>query len=470
MLTMTEPGMNSETLVAPIPCPDAWPLVRLRHIARKIGSGATPTGGQAAYLPIRSRFALVRSQNVFDRRFSEAGLAFISDTQAEGLRNALLEEGDLLLNITGDGVTFGRACAVPCEVLPACVNQHVSIIRVDRDRADPGYLLSYLTHPTVKEYVEAFNAGGSRRAITKAHIESFVVPLPPLETQRSIASLLTAFDDRIALLRETNATLEAIAQALFKSWFVDFDPVRAKQQGLAPAGMDEATAALFPGSFEDSVLGNVPLGWQVNCVEEIADRVGMGPFGSNIKIETFVEIGIPIISGPHLHEALLEDLQFKFITVEHADRLKNSCVGPGDIVFTHAGTIGQVSLVPADARYGRYILSQRQFYLRCDSKKMAPSWMTYFFRSPKGQHLLLANASQVGVPSIARPVSYLRSIQFVLPPLALVNRFAEVVDHLHRHVVVDRSRIQTLATLRDTLLPRLISGQLRLPEAEALAA
>ena len=209
--------MSFDLSSCPVPYPVTWDLVRLNQITKKIGSGATPTGGQAAYQADRSNFALVRSQNVFDRNFSESGLAFISDEQALGLRNVVLEKDDLLLNITGDGVTFGRTCMVPASVLPACVNQHVSIVRLNKEVADPGYVLSYLTHPTVKEYVEAFNAGGSRRAITKAHIESFVVPLPPLDVQKSISKTLSTLDDRITLLRETNATLEAIAQALFKS-------------------------------------------------------------------------------------------------------------------------------------------------------------------------------------------------------------------------------------------------------------
>src|ERR1700686_1579901 len=103
---------------APIPHPDGWPVVRLGDITLKIGSGATPTGGEDSYLPKRSKFALVRSQNVFDRHFDKAGLAFISDEQAERLKGVVLQKGDLLLNITGDGITFSRSCAVPKEVLP----------------------------------------------------------------------------------------------------------------------------------------------------------------------------------------------------------------------------------------------------------------------------------------------------------------------------------------------------------------
>jgi type I restriction enzyme S subunit len=111
---------------APIEHDLDWPVVSLAEIVTKIGSGATPKGGADAYLPTRSRFALVRSQNVFDRRFDHAGLAFITDEQAEGLRGVVLKPGDILLNITGDGITFGRACMVPTDVLPACVNQHVN--------------------------------------------------------------------------------------------------------------------------------------------------------------------------------------------------------------------------------------------------------------------------------------------------------------------------------------------------------
>src|ERR1700680_4440621 len=115
----------------PVTHPLEWPVVRLGSISLKIGSGATPLGGEATYLPQRFQFALVRSQNVFDRHFDRSGLAFISDEQAERLKGVILQPNDLLLNITGDGITFSRCCLVPRDILPACVNQHVSIIRVD---------------------------------------------------------------------------------------------------------------------------------------------------------------------------------------------------------------------------------------------------------------------------------------------------------------------------------------------------
>jgi type I restriction enzyme S subunit len=274
--------------------------------------------------------------------------------------------------------------------------------------------------------------------------------------------MVGAIDDRITLLRETNTTLEAIAQALFKSWFVDFDPVHDKMQGLAPEGMDEATAALFPDSFEESELGAVPRGWQVLAVEDFAVRVGMGPFGSNIKVETFVDSGIPVISGQHLKQLLVEDNTFNYITPEHAQRLSKSSVQAGDVIFTHAGSIGQVSLLHKDAAFPSYVLSQRQFFLRCNEKLVNPEWVALYFRSPAGQHKLLANTSQVGVPSIARPVSYLRSIRLVTPPPNIGQRFASIAGSINDRVMANRKQLDALISLRNTLLPRLISGQLSL--------
>ena len=163
--------------------PSGWSVAKLVDLTTKIGSGATPRGGAATYLAQRSSYALVRSQCVHDRFFDLEALSFLSDLQAANLRNVELQAGDVLINITGDGVTFGRSCQVPSDALPAVVNQHVSIIRPNPEVLNSGYLSSYLVHPEVKNYVEGFNAGGSRRAITKGHIEQFEIPLPPISEQ-----------------------------------------------------------------------------------------------------------------------------------------------------------------------------------------------------------------------------------------------------------------------------------------------
>jgi len=228
------------------------------------------------------------------------------------------------------------------------------------------------------DYLKTHASGTTFGELSGSTLKGLKFLIPPLPEQRAIAHILGTLDDKIELNRRMNQTLEAIAQALFKSWFVDFEPFR--DQGM-----------------QGSPLGEIPVGWIVVSIKDIAKRVGMGPFGSSIKVETFVPEGIPIISGQHLNQTLLEDNHYNFITPQHAEELKNSNVFRGDIIFTHAGNIGQVAYIPETSQYERYVISQRQFYLRCDLTKISPLFVIYFFKTPQGQHALLANTSSTGV-------------------------------------------------------------------------
>lgn len=191
--------------------------------------------------------------------------------------------------------------------------------------------------------------------------------------------------------------------------------------------------------------------WPYKRVEDIALKVGMGPFGSSIKVETFSDAGIPIISGQHLREAELTDSEFNFITEEHADSLKNANVQRGDVIFTHAGNIGQVAFIPTHSKYQRYIISQRQFYLRCDTSLILPEFIAYYFKSPEGQHKLLANANQVGVPSIARPSSYLRTIEIPVPSIEEQQIIVRNIKALDAKIRVNRHINQTLEAMAQAI-------------------
>jgi type I restriction enzyme S subunit len=192
--------------------------------------------------------------------------------------------------------------------------------------------------------------------------------------------------------------------------------------------------------------------WESKTISEIAEKIAMGPFGSNIKVSTFVDEGVPIISGQHLHGTRLDESSgFKFITQEHSERLKNSNVFPGDIIFTHAGTIGQVALIPEKASYDRYVISQRQFYLRVDRSRVDPSFITRWFHSPTGRHRLLMHASQVGVPSISRPASNLKEIKIPLPTLKEQKAISGVLDILDDKIELSRHTAETLEEMARTL-------------------
>jgi type I restriction enzyme S subunit len=149
--------------------------------------------------------------------------------------------------------------------------------------------------------------------------------------------------------------------------------------------------------------------WPVVRIDEIRapikHSVAMGPFGSRIKTDNFVPSGVPVIRGGNLNAERFRDEDFVFLTEEKADELRSANASPGDLVFTHRGTIGQVGIIPNSARYPRYVVSQSQMKLTCDAKKVNPLFVFYYFRSPLGQHELLMNTSTSGVPAIGRPLT-----------------------------------------------------------------
>ncbi|MGF6989804.1 restriction endonuclease S subunit [Lachnospiraceae bacterium PM6-15] len=200
--------------------------------------------------------------------------------------------------------------------------------------------------------------------------------------------------------------------------------------------------------------------WSEMNIGDIADKVAMGPFGSNIKVSTFVEYGVPIISGNHLRGYFLEEPSYNYITKEHADKLKSSIVYPKDIVFTHAGNIGQVAMIPDGCEFSYYVLSQRQFYLRCNTELAVPEYVLLFFHTKKGQHELLSYANQTGVPSIAQPATNLKKIRLPIPPLNEQKDWLSVVSPIITMYQNNYQETKRLAALRDTLLPKLMSGEI----------
>lgn len=189
-------------------------VVKLADICQKIGSGATPRGGKEAYRA--EGIALVRSQNVLDFSFSSDGLAYINDEQADKLRNVELQSGDVLLNITGDSVA--RACLMDDAYLPGRVNQHVAIIRVDESKAVNSYLLYYLQWRK-SHLLQLASAGATRNALTKGMIEQLEIDLPSLDEQRKVVGILGSIQNKIKLNHEINDNLEQQAAALFSSLY-----------------------------------------------------------------------------------------------------------------------------------------------------------------------------------------------------------------------------------------------------------
>jgi len=311
------------------------------------------------------------------------------------------------------------------------VSTGFAVIDTEARVLDANFLYYLLTQSTLVEALHAIaeQSTSAYPSIKPSDIEDLEIEIPDLGTQKKIADILDSLDKKIAQNTEVNQNLLQQVIALYEHLVQNGD-------------------------------------WPVATIQDVAEKVAMGPFGSNIKVSTFVPEGVPIISGNHLRGYFLEEPEFNYITEEHAERLKNSIVYPHDLIFTHAGNIGQVAMIPDECKFDRYVLSQRQFYLRCDESKVVPEFLLMFFHSASGQHELLSYANQTGVPSIAQPASNLKKIPFNCPPMKEQLIWKERVKPLLGRYLNNRLENERLSSLRDTLLPRLMSGELDVSELE----
>jgi type I restriction enzyme S subunit len=310
------------------------------------------------------------------------------------------------------------------------------------------YLYYWLTSPATQQRLDQVSIGSTQKALTIVALKSLEIALPELPVQLATVDILDSLSERITLLRETNATLEAIAQALFKSWFVDFDPVRAKQEGRIPEGMDEETAGLFPDSFEESELGMIPKGWGVLPLDEIANYL------NGLALQKFPPTGIddlPVIKIAQLRkgDSTGGDLASRSIKPEYVVR-------DGDILFSWSGTL-MVSIWCG----GEGALNQHLFKV---SSEIFPKWFYYHWTL---QHLsnfqAIAESKATTMGHIQR--SHLSAAKVVIPDAEVFSKAGRLLEALLAKRIENQVQAKALASLRDALLPRLISGQLRLGDS-----
>lgn len=323
------------------------------------------------------------------------------------------------------------------------VNNHAHIV-IGNHRAST----RYLEYAVLGTDISAYLTGAVMPKLTQGNLNRIEVPCPSIETQNSIVAVLGSLDDRITLLRETNTTLEAIAQALFKSWFVDFDPVRAKSEGKLPEGMDEATAALFPNAFEETELGIVPRGWQISSVYSIATVTYGAPFASKLFKATLP--GMPLVRIRDLKD----ERPGVFTEEKHP---KGYLIQPGDIV------------VGMDGEFRSYVWGGDEAWLNQRVCVFTPvgEACSAFVRLSIVPLLAAVEASETATTVIHLGKNDIDRFKITMPSSEVLKRFGTVTNPIYNRFVKNKQQIQTLANLRDTLLPRLISGQLRIADAEA---
>ena len=427
--------------------PDGWAFVPLESCAvpGSISYGVVQPGS-----PVTDGVPIIRVNNFTGARLDLSDVMHVAPEVEAKHRRTRLSGGEVLLTLVG---SVGQVAEVPMACAGFNVARAVGVIK-PTNGIDAKWIAICLRSPLSQQLLSTRANTTVQTTINLKDVRALPIPIPPLAERLQIAEFISALDDRIALLRETNATLEAIAQALFKSWFVDFDPVRAKQQGLAPAGMDEATAALFPDSFEESALGLVPRGWRVGALGEVARTV---------KVQ---------LQPSELHSAI------NYVGLEHMPRKSLSLISwdtaeglesakaefsEGDILFGKLRPyFHKVVVAQFDGVCSTDILvcqSQRRDYYGFTVMQLSSTALIdYADRLSNG-----AKMPRIGWRDIAAYPS-------AIPPAPVAAEYTRVIEPMLQRMKANVFQAQTLATLRDTLLPRLISGQLRLPVAEALAA
>ena len=374
------------------------------------------------------------------------------------LRNHLLRNGDLV--ITRTGAYLGKAAVFTEFRLPVLAGAFSIYFRVKREIADPVFVRYFFNSSTGQEAIQSVATGSAQPNLNIPGLHSLRIPLPPLAEQRAIARVLGALDDKIELNRRLNRSLEELAQAVFRSWFVDFDPVTAKSSGRPPVGLDPATAELFPNQFQDSELGLIPKGWGVASVGEVIEGLYDGPHATPPDSNDGpVFLGIKNLTGTSI------DLtEIRHISESDWPRWTRR-VEPteGDIVFTYEATIGFFALIPPGLRC---CLGRRLALVR--PSRTLPHVRDFLFHTFISDPFQILIESRVVRGSTVDRTSLLEfpNFRFVWPGDAIRAAFARTVAPLWNQIHTIQVESHSLAAARDALLPPLLSGELRVPDAE----
>jgi len=433
-----------------------WEDLTLGDLGR-IVTGKTPLtavegnfGGQIPF---------VTPSDMDGRRTISTTARNLTEVGAASVKGSKIPTGSVMVSCIGSdmgkAVIAGRDCVT---------NQQINSIVVD-DRFSSDFV--YYNLSTRKDEIRHQAAGGSAQPIlNKGDFSRLEITLPPLAEQKAIAAVLGALDDKIELNRRMNATLEAMARALFQSWFVDFDPVRAKLDARPPAGLAPATAALFPANFQDSPIGPVPKGWKVERFDAhiTADR-GLSYKGEGLREDG---TGLPM----HNLNSVYEGGGYKHEGLKHyaGEYREKHLLEPGDMIVTNTEQgfdhllIGHAAIVPRcygpNGIYSHHIYRVRHK----PSSPFSPHYLVELFNNRRWHYWISGFSNGTTINML--PMDALEMPMLVVPPGELVKKFSAIAEAAHLQVEDNKQQSRTLATLRDTLLPKLLSGELSAAKAE----
>ena len=412
--------------------------------------GKTPPLSNAGYELIETT-SIVGNNKFPD--FKKVSKFVDSETYKTWFRKGHPNKGDILISTVG--LNIGNVSIF--NTSRGCIAQNLVGLRTYSTKLDSEFLYYFLTQDVIQNTLKNLDIGSAQPNLKVPHLLNLRCKFPPIREQFKIASILGALDNRIALLRETNTTLEAIAQTLFKSWFVDFDPVHAKQQGREPEGMDSDTAALFPDSFEESELGLVPRGWQIGNVADIGEVI-CGKTPATSEPANYGD-DVPFITIPDMHGLLAIISTKRSLSVQGANTQRKKTLPIGSICVSCIATAGLVARVTTPSQTNQQINSVVPF------TKWGNSFPLFTLRRI-GDAVRAGGSGGSVFHNLNK--SGFEQLKVLFPSEQLALAFNNIVEPIVEKIIANQKQALTSEDLRDTLLPRLISGQLRLPEPEEM--
>jgi len=412
--------------------PQGWSWSRLDDICDGVYDCPHSTPALTSFGPY-----VVRTQDIITGIFRVDQAGHVSEgTYIERISRVTPAPGDLLYS--REGTYFGIAAEVPSNVR-VCLGQRMVLMRPHSQRLNSRYLRYWLNSPVMAAHIHGFRDGSVAERLNLPTIRALAVLVPPLPVQMRIAHILGMLDDQIELNQRMSKTLEEMARALFKSWLIDFDPVRAKAKGRKPEGMDAATAKLFPSSFEDSALGRIPKGWRVGKLSDVAIiTMGQSPQG-----ETFNEDGNGIV----FYQGRAE-FGWRYPTRRLFTTDPKRMAQANDVLMSVRAPVGDINVANEACCIGRGLSSIR-------SKNGQSSFMLYAMVSLKEQ-LDVYDGEGTVFGCINKDA--LGGLKILIPPESVMIAFEMKARYLDSMIFTKSMQSRNLGTLRDTLLPRLLSG------------
>ena len=431
--------------------PSHWEVVTLGEACRRGGGDVQtgPFGSQlhaSDYVPVG--IPSIMPKNIGENRVDITNIARITPEDAKRLSRYLVKPGDIVYSRRGD---VERRALIRKEEEGWLCGTGCLRIRSGKGIVDPRYASYYLGHLSVRDWIVRHAIGATMPNLNTSILSSLPFVLPPLDEQKAIAHILGTLDDKIELNQQTNQTLEAIARALFKSWFIDFDPVCAKMDGRQPAGMDAETAALFPDDFKDGgAIGKIPAGWRSGVLKDISENPKR-----TIRPEQ-IPVGTPYVGLEHMpkRSIALSDWGVSDNVESNKFQFENGDILFGKLrpYFHKVGVAIQNGVCSTDILV--IIPKCSEWFSLALAYVSSDGFVEYTNMSSDGTRMPRTNWQVMGQYPIT------------IPSLEVAKAFNTEVSVIVQTIRSNIFQLKTLASIRDTLLPKLLSGEICVKDAE----